>query len=99
MNMMTQEVDPDLEMLTQLPTPVSCNKGGSKRGCNYNHDEDIQLCVSCMNISNDPVVGNDHTAKSIGQELLIIKMRTRPPALKGLPVLLNTDGKPYRNNV
>jgi hypothetical protein len=63
MNMMTQEVDPDLEMLTQLPTPVSCNKGGSKRGCNYNHDEDIQLCVSCMNISNDPVVGNDHTGK------------------------------------
>jgi hypothetical protein len=29
-------------------------------------------------------------ANPIGQELLIITMRTRPPTLKGLPVLLNT---------
>jgi hypothetical protein len=62
MNMMTQEVNPDLEILTQLPTR-SCTKDGSKRCCNYNHDEDIQLCVSWMNVSNDLIDGNNQAGK------------------------------------
>jgi hypothetical protein len=60
---MTQEVDLDLE----VPTPSSGSrrsKRGSKRGYNYNHDEDIQLCVSWMNVSNDPIVGNDQAGKT-----------------------------------
>jgi hypothetical protein len=55
---MTQDVDLDLE----VPTPSSGSRG-SKRGCNYNHDEDIQLRASWMNVSNDPVVGNDQVGK------------------------------------
>jgi hypothetical protein len=56
---MTQDVDLDLE----VPTPNSANRG-SKRGCNYNHDEDIHLCMSWMNVSNKPVVGNDQARKT-----------------------------------
>jgi hypothetical protein len=37
MNMMTQDVDPDIEVVTQLPTPGSGSKA-SKWGTNYNHD-------------------------------------------------------------
>jgi hypothetical protein len=66
-----QDVDPDLEMLMQLPTPGSCSKGGSKRGCTYNHDKDIQLCVYWMNVSNDPIVGNDHVGKTYWTRIAI----------------------------
>jgi hypothetical protein len=52
-----------LEVVTELPTPVSASKA-AKRGSNYNHDEDIQLCVSWMNVSNDPIVGNDQSGKA-----------------------------------
>jgi hypothetical protein len=61
-NLLTQDVD--LEVLTQLPTSSSGSKGASKRGSNYNHDEDIQLCISWMNISNDPIVANDQPSKT-----------------------------------
>ena len=61
MNLLTQDADPELEVLTQLPTP---SRGSSRRGNNYSHDEDIQLCVSWMNISNDSIVGNDQAGKT-----------------------------------
>jgi hypothetical protein len=64
MNMLTQDVDPDMEVLIQLSTPSSGGKGASKRRSNYNHDEDIQLCMSWMNESNDLVVGNDQSSKA-----------------------------------
>jgi hypothetical protein len=60
---MTQDVDPDLEVLTQVPTLCSGSRG-SKQGCNYNHDEDIQLCVSWMNVSNDSIARNDQACKT-----------------------------------
>jgi hypothetical protein len=53
-----------LEVLTQLPTSSSGSKGASKRGSNYNHDEDIQLCISWMNVSNDPIVANGQPSKT-----------------------------------
>jgi hypothetical protein len=53
-NLLTQ--DANLEVLTKLPTSTSGSKGSSKWGSNYNHDEDIQLCMSWMNISNDPII-------------------------------------------
>jgi hypothetical protein len=61
-NLLTQDVY--LEVLTQLPTSSSGSKGASKRGSNYNHDEDIQLCISWMNVSNDPIVVNDQPSKT-----------------------------------
>jgi hypothetical protein len=64
MNMLTQDGDPDMEVLMELPTPSSGSKGASKRGSNYNHDEDIQLCISWMNVSNDPIVANNQPSKT-----------------------------------
>jgi hypothetical protein len=63
MNMLTQDADHDIEVLTQLPTSSSCSKVASKRGSNYNYDEDIQLCISWMNVSYDQIVGNDQPSK------------------------------------
>jgi hypothetical protein len=61
-NLLTQDVY--LEVLTQLPTSSSGSKGASKRGSNYNHDEDIQLCISWMNVSNNPIVANGQPSKT-----------------------------------
>jgi hypothetical protein len=60
-NLLTQDVD--LEVLTQLPTSSSGSNGASKRGSNYNHDEDIHICISWMNISSDLIIGNDQPSK------------------------------------
>ena len=59
MNLLTQDAEVDLEVLTQQPTTCTANKGTSKRGSNYNHYEDIQLCDSWMNITNDPISPNE----------------------------------------
>lgn len=60
---MTQNATVDLELLMQADSnPSSVVKGATKRGFNYNHQEDIQLCISWMNISNDPVIGNEQPA-------------------------------------
>jgi hypothetical protein len=61
-NLLTQDVD--LEVLTQMPTSSSGSKGASKQGSNYNHDEDIKLCISWMNVSNDPIVVNGQPSKT-----------------------------------
>ncbi|KAG2557275.1 hypothetical protein PVAP13_8NG170800 [Panicum virgatum] len=37
---------------------------GSKRGGNYHHDEDIQLCRSWSDITTDPITANDQPSKS-----------------------------------
>jgi len=49
----TQETEPEVDVLTQL------QGSGSKRGGNYHHDEDIQLCRSWSNITTDPITAND----------------------------------------
>ena len=45
-DMLTQDSEADLEVLTQAPIPDSGSSRG--RGGNYNHNEDIQLCWSWM---------------------------------------------------
>jgi hypothetical protein len=61
-NLLTQDID--LEVLTQLPTSSSGSKGATKWGSNYNHDEDIQLCISWMNVSNNLIVANGQPSKT-----------------------------------
>jgi hypothetical protein len=34
-------------------------KAVPKREGNYNHEEDIQLCMSSENISTDPIIANE----------------------------------------
>jgi hypothetical protein len=46
-----------------------------------------------------PWLGMISQAKPIGQELLIIIMRIRPSTLKGMSILLNTNGESYKKNV
>jgi len=59
-NMMTLDDDAAVELLMASdPTPSSGGKGVSRRGSGYIQCEDIQLCTSWMNISNDPIVGNE----------------------------------------
>ena len=56
-DMLTQDSEADLEVLTQAPIPDSGSSRG--RGGNYNHNEDIQLCWSWMAITFDPRIGSD----------------------------------------
>ncbi|XP_039787589.1 uncharacterized protein LOC120654067 [Panicum virgatum] len=59
-NMMTLDDDAAVELLMASdPTPSSGGKGVSRRGSGYIQCEDIQLCTSWMNISNDPIAGNE----------------------------------------
>jgi len=39
-------------------------KAAPKRAGNYNHEEDIQLCVSWENISTDPIIGNEQSGRA-----------------------------------
>ncbi|TVU14768.1 hypothetical protein EJB05_38261, partial [Eragrostis curvula] len=57
MNLLTQDQDADLQILMQDDTTPS--KRPPKRGSNYSLEEDIQVCKSWINISNDAVVGTD----------------------------------------
>ncbi|TVU13717.1 hypothetical protein EJB05_37137, partial [Eragrostis curvula] len=57
MNLLTQDKDSDLQILMQEDATPS--KRPPKRGSNYSLEEDIQLCKSWINISNDAVVGTD----------------------------------------
>ena len=66
MNLMTQDADADLELLMQRE---STEKGASKRGSNYTHNEDIQLCISWMNITNDPIIGNKQPGKTYWERI------------------------------
>ena len=51
-DLMTQDVDGDLELSMQPDaTPSSGGKGASKRDSNYSQEEDIQLCKSWISIS------------------------------------------------
>ena len=64
-NMMTLDNDAAVELLMASdPTPSSGGKGVSRRGSGYIQCEDIQLCTSWMNISNDPIVGNEQPSKT-----------------------------------
>ncbi|KAG0535054.1 hypothetical protein BDA96_04G333200, partial [Sorghum bicolor] len=45
------------------------NGGKSKRGSNYNNLEDIQLCKSWINISNDPIIGNQQSGKTYWERI------------------------------
>ena len=64
-NMMTLDNDAVVELLMASdPTPSSGGKGVSRRGSGYIQCEDIQLCTSWMNISNDPIVGNEQPSKT-----------------------------------
>ena len=56
-DMLTQNSEADLEVLTQAPIPDSGSSRG--RGGNYNHNEDIQLCWSWMAITFDTRIGSD----------------------------------------
>ncbi|CAN6181262.1 unnamed protein product [Urochloa humidicola] len=56
--MLTNDDEPDLEVLTQAIPESGSNRG---RGGNYNHTEDIQLCWSWIAITFDPRVGNDQS--------------------------------------
>ncbi|KAG2640910.1 hypothetical protein PVAP13_2KG126924 [Panicum virgatum] len=63
--MMTLDDDAAVELLMASdPTPSSGGKGVSRRGSGYIQCEDIQLCTSWMNISNDPIVGNEQPSKT-----------------------------------
>ncbi|KAG2660446.1 hypothetical protein PVAP13_1KG438525 [Panicum virgatum] len=63
--MMTLDDDAAVELLMALdPTPSSGGKGVSRQGSGYIQCEDIQLCTSWMNISNDPIVGNEQPSKT-----------------------------------
>ena len=64
-NMMTLHNDAAVELLMASdPTPSSGGKGVSRRGSGYIQCEDIQLCTSWMNISNDPIIGNEQPSKT-----------------------------------
>ncbi|TVU11881.1 hypothetical protein EJB05_45491, partial [Eragrostis curvula] len=56
-NLLTQDKDVDLQILMQEDATPS--KRPPKRGSNYSLEEDIQVCKSWINISNDAVVGTD----------------------------------------
>jgi hypothetical protein len=100
MNMLTQDADHDIEVLTQLPTSSSCSKVASKRGSNYNYDEDIQLCISWMNVSYDQIVGNDQPSKIYWTRIADHYNATRPSlVLIGMPIPLNMDGGSYKKSV
>jgi hypothetical protein len=67
-SLLTQDNDADLHLLaSSYVTPNSGGKGPVKCGTNYTHEEDIQLCISWMNVSSDPVVGNEQPSKSYYQ--------------------------------
>ncbi|TVU25299.1 hypothetical protein EJB05_27791, partial [Eragrostis curvula] len=57
MNLLTQDKDADLQIL--MPEDATPSKRPPKRGSNYSVEEDIQVCKSWINISNDAVVGTD----------------------------------------
>ncbi|CAO2149142.1 unnamed protein product [Urochloa humidicola] len=71
MDLLTQDSDADLALLSAPSdvTPSYDGKGPSKRGSNYSHAEDIQLCTSWMNVSYDPIVGNEQPTKSYYQRI------------------------------
>jgi hypothetical protein len=62
MDLLTQDSEADLQLLTTSSdaTPRSSGKGLSKCGSNYTHEyeDDIQLCICWMNVSNDLIVTN-----------------------------------------
>ena len=69
-DLMTQDVDGDLELSMQPDaTPSSGGKGASKRGSNYSQEEDIQLCKSWISISNDAIVGTDQSGKTYWERI------------------------------
>ncbi|CAL5089832.1 unnamed protein product [Urochloa decumbens] len=58
-DLLTQDFEADLEVLTEAPFPdIGSSKG---RGGNYTHNEDIQLCFSWMAITFDSRVGSDQS--------------------------------------
>ena len=67
-NILTQEVDDDLELLRQQDATPSTG-GKSKRGSNYTNLEDIQLCKSWIHISNDPIIGNQQPGKTYWERI------------------------------
>lgn len=63
-------LDADLELLVRPhATPSSVGKGASKRGNNYTHNKDIQLCISWMNITNDPIIANEQLEKTYWERI------------------------------
>ncbi|CAL4885618.1 unnamed protein product [Urochloa decumbens] len=62
LELLIQDSEPDLEVLTQAPTPIVSDSGSNRgRGGNYTHNEDIQLCLSWMAITFDSRVGSDQS--------------------------------------
>ncbi|KAG2631111.1 hypothetical protein PVAP13_3KG573700 [Panicum virgatum] len=61
-------------LMASDPTPSSGGKGVSRRGSGYIQCEDIQLCTSWMNISNDPIIDFDsnRSANSLEHRMGII---------------------------
>jgi hypothetical protein len=69
-SLLTQDNDADLQLLASSDvTPNSGGKGPAKRGTNYTHEEDIQCCISWMNVSSDRVVGNEQPSRSYYQRI------------------------------
>jgi hypothetical protein len=66
-NILTQEVDDDLELLKQHDATPSTD-GKSKRGNNYTNLEDIQLCKSWIHFSNDPIIGINSQENLLGED-------------------------------
>ena len=73
-------------------------KAAPKRAGNYNHEEDIQLCVSSENISTDPIIGMSSQGEHIGKEFQIIIMPTRPLSQIGMPTHLSTVVVPFKRS-
>jgi hypothetical protein len=85
-SLLTQDNDADLQLLASSDvTPNSGRNGPAKRGTNYTHEEDIQLCISWMNVSSDPVVGNEQPSKSYYQRIATIFTRIRSSSQTEVP--------------
>lgn len=57
---------------------TSSSSQTSSRGPNFNGDEDLQLCKSWLEISQDPLTGNGQTASSFWERVQVDFMLHRP---------------------
>ncbi|KAL6661091.1 hypothetical protein ACP70R_000475 [Stipagrostis hirtigluma subsp. patula] len=99
MNMMSEDTDVDVLCLSQQsPVPSNAAKGGIKRSANYTHKEDIQLCMSWENISNDPVIGNEQPGKAYWKRIAEHFHANRHLSQIGRPIHLSIAGVSFRKS-
>lgn len=51
-----------------MTTSVNMNIANKKKGRNWSHEEDKQLCLSWLHVSEDSVFGADQTAETMWQK-------------------------------